>query len=114
MMMETIVLHKVFKLQVCQRDFANELINRVIAPNVDVSTAIQDKVSKILNQNHGLLNAFTKCKHRNKNSNTRFLIMVYSKTMSTDIIIKIIHDNLPMICHRFYHLSNPINLLIAC
>ena len=25
--------------------------------------------------------------------------------MLTDIIIKIIHDNLPMICHRFYHLS---------
>ena len=33
--------------QVCQRDFANELINRVIAPNIDVSTLIQDKVDLI-------------------------------------------------------------------
>ena len=41
LMVDTI--HSIF--QVCQRDFANELINRVIAPNVDVSTAIQDKVS---------------------------------------------------------------------
>ena len=35
----------IFQLQVCQRDFSNELINRVIAPNIDVSTSIQDKVS---------------------------------------------------------------------
>jgi hypothetical protein len=39
---------KPFHLLVCQRDFANDLINRVIAPTVEVSPAIQDKVLSLL------------------------------------------------------------------
>jgi len=39
---------KPFHLLVCQRDFSNELINRVIAPNIDVSTSIQDKVLSLI------------------------------------------------------------------
>lgn len=39
---------KPFHLLVCTKDFSNELINRVIAPDIEVSTAIQDKVLALI------------------------------------------------------------------